>query len=103
MSKNLDMATARATLGLTQARLAELLDVDRKYVSMIETGVKPLSAKMSKKLDILLRGVQNSPAPQGTGPPHDVQADMDARISKVIERLDAVETDLALIKKLLLK
>ena len=65
MSKNLDMASARASLGLTQARLAELLDVDRKYVSMIETGTKPLSAKMSKKLDMLLRGVSNSTAPPG--------------------------------------
>lgn len=56
MKKNLDMLSIRAKLGLTQARLAELLDVDRKYVSMIETGAKPLSPKMSRKLDILLQG-----------------------------------------------
>lgn len=54
MEKKLDMAQVRTKLGITQARLAELLDVDRKYVSMIETGTKPLSSKLSKKLDSLL-------------------------------------------------
>lgn len=45
------MAQVRLKLGVTQQVLAEMLGVDRKYVSMIETGVKPLSNKLALKLD----------------------------------------------------
>lgn len=53
-----DIATVRAEKGLTQAQLAEMLDVDRKYISMIETGKKPLSNKLRKKLDKILADLQ---------------------------------------------
>ena len=107
MKKNLDMAEIRAALGITQARLAELLDVDRKYVSMIETGIKPLSSKLSKKLDILRNG-----APHNIGPPASVVPGIIAEggaeaygkpdnWAELFKRLERIETDLALIKKLL--
>lgn len=61
MKNNLDIAEIRSNLGLTQAELAELLNVDRKYVSMIETGSRPLSNKLAKKLDKLVSGDINAP------------------------------------------
>lgn len=51
MKNKLDMAEVRKKLGITQQVLADMLGVDRKYVSMIETGVKPLSKKLAVKLD----------------------------------------------------
>ena len=50
MKNKLDMAQVRLKLGVTQQVMAEMLGVDRKYVSMIETGVKPLSNKLALKL-----------------------------------------------------
>ena len=49
-TNKLDMAEIRAQLGVTQQVMAEILGVDRKYVSMVETGVKPLSKKLAAKL-----------------------------------------------------
>lgn len=38
---------------MTQRELARALDIHSKYVSMIETGVKPLSRKLKIKLEQL--------------------------------------------------
>ena len=40
----------RKQLGLTQEQLAEKLEVTPNYLSMIETGKKPLSIRIAKKL-----------------------------------------------------
>lgn len=53
MKNNLDILEIRNKFGLTQQELANLLEVDRKYISMIETGVKPLSNKLARKLERL--------------------------------------------------
>ena len=53
MSEKFDLASYRAEKGLTQRDLAKALDVNWKYLSMIETGVKPMSKKLMAKLDQL--------------------------------------------------
>ena len=50
------LAKARAELGVTQEVLAVMLGVSRKYISMIETGAKPMSKKLSKKLALIMDG-----------------------------------------------
>lgn len=50
------LAKARAELGITQEVLAVMLGVSRKYISMIETGAKPMSKKLSKKLALIMDG-----------------------------------------------
>lgn len=105
MNKKIDIAKIRSELGITQAELAELLDVDRKYVSMLETGAKPISAKMSRKLDTLKDS--DVPATQyaSTASPPVISADPNKpyHASTLLKRLDDLETDVALLKKLILK
>lgn len=52
MKKSFDtLLDARETLGLTQQEMANLLGISRNYVSMIELGKKPFSAKLKRKFD----------------------------------------------------
>lgn len=44
------LRAARDELGITQQEMAEKLGVSRNYVCMIETGEKPFSSKLRKKL-----------------------------------------------------
>ena len=53
MEEKFDLVAFRATRGLTQRDLAKALKINWKYISMIETGVKPLSNKLKTKLDQL--------------------------------------------------
>ena len=108
MSNNLDMAQIRADLGITQAQLGELLNVDRKYISMIETGTKPLSSKLSKKLDTLIHGnihangiTVNGGIIGHNGTVTTTQKDMLNGLEDMRDRLTKIETDLTLVKKLL--
>jgi transcriptional regulator with XRE-family HTH domain len=53
IEKKLDLRVYRNKLGLTQVQLAEMLGLNSKYLSMIESGTKPLTDKMVKKLELL--------------------------------------------------
>jgi DNA-binding XRE family transcriptional regulator len=53
MAEKFDLVSFRSERGLTQRDLAKALNVNWKYVSMIETGAKPLSKKLKYKLDQL--------------------------------------------------
>lgn len=53
MEEKFDLVSFRAARRLTQRDLAKALDVNWKYISMIETGVKPLSNKLKARLDQL--------------------------------------------------
>lgn len=44
--------------GLTQKQLAELLEVNQPQISRLFSGVRQPSAKMIKKIEILLKGVR---------------------------------------------
>ena len=59
MKKSLNLSDLRGKLGLTQTGLATLLDVTSEYVSMMETGKKPLSKKILKKLESIEAGYDN--------------------------------------------
>lgn len=52
IDRNLDLAEFRRQRGITQAELAAFLEVNRKYVSMLETGVRHPSKKILQKLDL---------------------------------------------------
>jgi transcriptional regulator with XRE-family HTH domain len=43
----------RRRLGLKQRELADIIGVDPNYISMIESGKKPFSKKLVKKLELL--------------------------------------------------
>ena len=113
MNKKIDIANIRSELGITQAELAELLDVDRKYVSMLETGAKPISAKMSRKLDTLKESGVEAPRYSAAAPPGMVAeenkgydgtlSEQELHHSTLLRRIDALEIDVALLKKLILK
>lgn len=53
MEEKFDLVAFRTARGFTQKDLAAALNINWKYISMIETGAKPLSNKLKAKLDQL--------------------------------------------------
>ena len=56
MEKKFNLQDYRKKYGLSQQQLAELIGVNFRYISMIETGAKPLTSKFVKKLELLDAG-----------------------------------------------
>lgn len=84
--EKVEIKEIRDKLGLTQAEFAEVLGVQRTYVSMVESGKKPLSDKFIKKVDKLLK--------KEVYTKEDTQVDLvaiDARISGIEKRLESIE------------
>lgn len=52
--KKVDLKSFREELGMTQQELADALDMARTYISMIESGTKPFSGKLRRKVECLL-------------------------------------------------
>ena len=51
----------RLEMGLTQQELADSLDMNSRYICMVESGLKPCSDKMLKKVELLSR-TKSAPA-----------------------------------------
>lgn len=49
-----DLKSIRATLGLTQKRLAEKLFLTREHVAQMERGAKPITARTAAQVSALL-------------------------------------------------
>ena len=62
MSEKILVTEIRRRHGLTQSKMAQILDITPEYLSMIETGRKPLSKKLEKKVLAL--------SDRETGPPY---------------------------------
>ena len=54
------LVDVRKGLGLTQKELSIKLDVAENYISMIESGKKPMSKKLLRKLDSILNPKQEN-------------------------------------------
>ena len=52
--KKVDLAEIRKKAGLTQRELAALIGVGRSYLAMVESGQKPFSEKLRRKVDTAL-------------------------------------------------
>lgn len=50
-NSNTTVKNLREELNLTQAKLAQLLGVGANYVYLMESGIKPVSKKMQKRMD----------------------------------------------------
>lgn len=72
----------REKFDLTQQDLAEMLDVSRNYVTLMENGAKPFSPKMAKKL----AAFDGCMLPKGT--------DVDATKMSKDERIAYLEAEL---------
>ena len=53
--QKVELRNLRLEMGLTQQELADSLDMNSRYISMVESGLKPCSAKMLKKVELLVR------------------------------------------------
>ena len=117
MEEKFSLQKARLGLGWTQEKLAEYLDITPEYISMMETGKKPVSKKVLKKFNQLegktfqdsSYGVYHSAAaPPGMVAEENNQYDgtlaqQEPHHSTLLRRIDALEIDVALLKKLILK
>ena len=113
--KKVDLKSFREELGMTQQELADALDMARTYISMIESGTKPFSGKLRRKVECLLYNrigdishgaigspgahVHNNPAPPLEAPPAWAKA-LEVRLSAEIKSL---REQLADIQALLVK
>lgn len=53
--QKVELRNLRLEMGLTQQELADSLDMNSRYISMVESGLKPCSDKMLKKVELLVR------------------------------------------------
>ena len=53
--QKVELRNLRLEMGLTQQELADSLDMNSRYISMVESGLKPCSAKMLKKVELLVK------------------------------------------------
>ena len=108
MEEKFNLYKERSELGLTQEKLAEFLDITPEYISMMETRKKPVSRKVIKKFNSLKsktfqeleRDVYHSTA---SPPVISAEPNKPYHASTLLKRLDDLETDVALLKKLILK
>ena len=84
---------ARKRLHLTQQQLAELLGVSKNYIYLIESGRKPLTESILRDVEKL----DNKPIRSNLTR----EAGTTDWLPMIEARLDAIETDLALVKRLL--
>ena len=90
----MDIKTIRESLNLTQAELALALEVSRNYVCLLEKGHRLPSEKILHKLKLM----SNKNANKSTE-----RANSDVDLSNIIERLEKLEVDVAILKKVLLR
>ena len=63
ISQKVKLRELRLEMGLTQQELADSLNMNSRYISMLESGVKPCSDKMVKKVELLLQSKQSPDLP----------------------------------------
>ena len=96
------LVDVRKGLGLTQKELSIMLDVAENYISMIESGRKPMSKKLLRKLDSILHPKQENTVkePPSAYNPEPSRHELLDAITSLGERVATVET---LLLKLLSK
>lgn len=60
MEEELTLKAFRESRGLTQQALADRLGVAKNYIYLVESGRKPMTEGLRRKLDTLARGATNS-------------------------------------------
>lgn len=83
----------RESRGLTQQALADRLGVAKNYIYLIESGRKPMTAGLRRKLDDLEKGESNQPG----------QLDGETNNIDITARLDELSTRLSALERLLLQ
>ena len=112
--EKLDIKKIRDQLHLTQEELATAIGVTRNFVYLMESGKKPISKKTERLLESLLtqhghvRAYHSAASPpgiveEGNNGYDGTLAQQEPHQSTLLRRIDALETDVALLKKLILK
>jgi transcriptional regulator with XRE-family HTH domain len=83
----------RQALNLTQAELGKRLTVAKNYIYLIESGKKPLSAKILDQAEHLLSKSNLSETPEA--PPDDLAAQLRAELAECREQLKQAHATIA--------
>jgi len=86
MEQKVSAREIRLSLGKTQWEMARLLDITPEYLSMIETGKKPMSKKLEKKVVALPQNNYTAPASPPYAvheAPRDRLADLESRVAEL--------------------
>ena len=92
MEEKSTLKAFRESRGLTQQALADRLGVAKNYIYLVESGRKPMTAGLRRKLDALEHGVPN-PAERLDGETNkvvvsgDVLANIEARLASIEQLL----------------
>lgn len=93
--KSFSLREGRVKSGLTQVQLAKLLEITPEYLSMLERGTKPVSKKIAEKFSMVCETKTTAYDPEYKCT-HEEKTSFEKRIQDL-------ETDVALLKKLILK
>ena len=106
MQKKFDLREERQKLGLTQGKLAELLDITPQYVGMLENGHKTVSKKLVKRFEAIrspihAEGAVNNGGSQVIG--HGSSVGTLPQLSELSKDIADLKERMASIEKLLIK
>lgn len=96
-----EVKTARLARGLTQRQLADILGVDRNFISMVEGGRRSFSERLRIRFDAWLKadGLQTDVNRVTEVAPEDIPAWAES----LIDRIDKLTRDVEVVKTALLR
>lgn len=101
MNLSEEVKTARLSRGLTQRQLADILGVDRNFISMVESGRRSFGERLLKRFEAWKKadGVITFDNGVSEKAPEDIPVWAEA----IIDRLDALAKDMNVVKTALLR
>ena len=89
--EEVDLATIRNDLDMTQQEMADFIGVARTYIAMVESGAKPFSEKMRQK--IIQKVSTNYKAdPKKVDKMQEKSINLEESLFEMSKRLNAIET-----------
>ena len=96
----------RKSLGLTQAEYAEKLGISRNYLALMETGKRPITDSAWNRFVTIAQDSETKSTKEAATEIKEAEAHYDGierDVAAMKSQIEALRTDVALLKKLILK